>query len=210
VPRSGAMARRIVRDQEGVTLTELLIVISLLSVVVIAAYLLFDAVSGMADLVEAKSRATDQTKLAMERIIRELRQAQEIQDGGGAFAANLLPTDMSFYANVDRSSEAPELVRYRQSGVRLLRSVRYATVQVPPYGTYLPATPTETVVLSMMDLAITPVFAGLNTSETVTADKALISSVEIKLKNGATAGRRTSYCEMTTKVKVRSVQNAIK
>jgi hypothetical protein len=62
----------------------------------------------------------------------------------------------------------------------------------------------------MMDVAITPVFAGLNTSETATTDKALISSVEIKLKNGATAGRRTSYCEMTTKVKVRSVQNAIK
>jgi prepilin-type N-terminal cleavage/methylation domain-containing protein len=125
VLRYSAMARRIVREQEGVTLTELLIVISLLSVVVIAAYLLFDAVSGMADLVEAKSRATDQTKLAMERIIRELRQAQEIQDGGGAFAVNLLPGDMSFYANVDRSSEAPELVRYRQNGVRLLRSVRF-------------------------------------------------------------------------------------
>jgi prepilin-type N-terminal cleavage/methylation domain-containing protein len=188
VLRSGAMARRIVREQEGVTLTELLIVISLLSVVVIAAYLLFDAVSGMADL----------------------RQAQEIQDGGGAFAANMAPTDMSFYANVDRSSEAPELIRYRQSGARLLRSVRYGTLQVPSYGTYLPATPTETVVLSMMDPAVTTLFVGMNTSETATTDKALISSVEIRLRNGATAGRRTAYCEMTTKVKVRSVQNAIK
>jgi prepilin-type N-terminal cleavage/methylation domain-containing protein len=48
------MAKRIAREQAGVTLTELLIVISLLSVVVIASYLLFDSVSNMADFIEAR------------------------------------------------------------------------------------------------------------------------------------------------------------
>jgi prepilin-type N-terminal cleavage/methylation domain-containing protein len=202
------MAKRIAREQEGVTLTELLIVISLLSVVVIASYLLFDAVSNMADFIEARSRASDQTRLAMERIVRELRQAQEISEGGGAFAANMMATDMAFYADVDRSTLAPERVRYRLSGSQLLRSVSYSPTQFPPYGPY-PTTATETVVASMMDTATTPIFVGKDINEATSTARGLISSVEIRLRNGATAGRRTAYVEMTSKVKVRSVQNKI-
>jgi prepilin-type N-terminal cleavage/methylation domain-containing protein len=204
------IARRLAGRDEGVTLTELVIVMSLLSVVIIAAYLLFDAVNSMADVVDARSRATDQTRLAMDRIIREVRQGREISEGAGAFAS-MGANDVTFYSDIDHD-DAPELVRYRLLGTKLLRSVRQPTTGVPPYEPFLAAS-AETTLASQMDTATTPIFAYYDRQDppqpVASGQFGSISALEIHVRNGATVGRRTVYSDMLTWVKVRAVQNAI-
>jgi prepilin-type N-terminal cleavage/methylation domain-containing protein len=213
-----AMAQRfavVTRRDEGVTLPELLIVISLLTVVIFTAYLLFDALNGMTDRVEARVRASDEVRLTMDRITREIRQAQEISNGAGAFPAGCMnPRDISFYSDVDHDG-APEVVRYRVVGTALKRTVAQPTNQVPPYTPYLTASQ-ETTVTNLLDAtlaasgAIFEYYDRQDPPQPVTGGQVhRVSAVRVHVIGGAVVNRRSAYCDMETWVKVRSVNNAI-
>jgi prepilin-type N-terminal cleavage/methylation domain-containing protein len=212
----GTAATWAARD-EGVTLTELVIVMSLLTVVVFAAYMLFDAVSGMTDRVEARSRAADEARLALDRITRELRQAQAIstEEPGAFAAAGMGPRDIQFYSDVDHD-EAPELVRYRVVGTALKRSVAQPTNNVPPYTPFLTAS-AETTTASLLDAALASstgvifsYYDGADPPQPVGSGLVQdISAVQVHLIDGARVGAITAYVDVETWVKVRAVNNEI-
>lgn len=209
--RFGRAARR----DDGVTLVELVIVVSLLTVVILAAYMLFDAVNVMTDRVEARVRAVDEARVAMDRVTQEVRQAQEISDGNGAFAiGGMNPRDMSFYSDVDHDG-APELVRYRVVGLTLKRTVAQPTFEVPPYTPYLSAS-AETTVASQLDAtlaasgAVFEYYDRQDPPEMVTGGQVqLVSAARVHIIDGATVNRHSAYVDMETWVKVRSVNNEI-
>jgi type II secretory pathway component PulJ len=200
---------------EGVTLPELVIVISLLTVVTFTAYLLFDAVSGMTDTVEARTTAADEARLVLDRVTREVRQAQEISAEAGAFPiGGAGPRDIQFYSDVNHDG-APELVRYWVVGRALKRSVAQPSLSVPPFAPYGTASQ-ETTVARLLDATLASsgaVFEYYDRQDppvqVASGQVHLVSAVRIHIIDGATVNRRTAYVDVETWVKVRSVNNSI-
>ncbi len=203
------MWRRLHSD-EGYTLTELLVVTILMGMVLGLVYLVLGAVNSTADSLEARTIAADDNRMIMDRITRELRQAQEIVEGHGVFAT-AQPRQCSFYADVDHDG-VPELIQYRVQGNTLYRSEARATASVPPY-TY-GAFGSETVVAESLSGGFTGnVFTYYDNQDPAqeannghTED---ISAVKLRLVTGKTVNRKTAFVDLSTWVKIRSVHNTI-
>ena len=198
------------RSDDGVTLAELLVVMTLLVLVVSSSYLLMNTVSGWIDTVDARSRATDQARVMIDRITRELRQAVEITEGGGAFS-DAQPRRCAFYSDVDHDG-APELVTYRVQSKYLYRSVAEPSKTVPPYAPYGAAV--ETLVMSSVDSSWNGnVFTYYDRSdppaEVSPGHEEDVSAVSLRLVNYATVGKKTEFVDLSTWVKVRSIKNSI-
>jgi prepilin-type N-terminal cleavage/methylation domain-containing protein len=197
-------------DDSGVTLGELLVVMTLMGVVLAAAYTLTNALSGWTNRVDARVRASDEARLLMDRMTRELRQAVEVTDGGGAFT-QALPRQCAFYSDIDRDG-SPEIVSYRVAGNVLYRGVAEPSRVVPPYTPY--GTTVESVLVRSIDALWTgsaftyydrsdpPVQVSSGTPED-------ISAVSLRLVNSVTVGGVKGVADRSTWVKVRSVKNAI-
>lgn len=200
-------------DDAGVTLSELMIVIALMTIVVFAAYMLLEAVQVMSAETEARSAASDQTRIAMDRITRELRQAQEVVEGAGGFDLNLA-TDMRFFADIDGDS-GPERIRYwvPTGGSVLLRTVEQPSSNTPPYVTTANpwGTPSaDMTICSLLDTSAA-LFRYYDRSDAIVATGTVhsISAVQVRLRNGATVSRRTAYVLMESWLTLRAVNSAV-
>jgi hypothetical protein len=194
----------------GVTLSELLVIMTLMGVLLAATYTLTNALSGWTNRVDARVRASDDARVLMDRMTRELRQAVEVKDGDGAFT-QALPRQCAFYSDIDRDG-SPEIVSYRVAGNVLYRGVAEPSRAVPPYTPY--GTAVEAVLVRSIDALWTgsaftyydrsdpPVQVSSGTPED-------ISAVSLRLVNSVTVGGVTGVADRSTWVKVRSVENAI-
>ncbi len=197
-----------VSSDRGVTLVELLIVVSLLSVIMVTAYLLQGSATTMSDQIEARATAYDESRTAVDRITRELRQAVEITDKGGAFSV-AQPRQMEFYSDVDNDG-APELVKYDVASNGLRRRVFEPTTLVAPF-TYGSTESTSSIVIKVLDGSYGNVFTyydrldppGVATS----SDQA--SAVSLHLINSATVNGQTASVDVATWVKIRSILNSV-
>lgn len=206
-----ARRTRGVFSDAGVTLIELLTVVSLLSVVVAAAYMLFGSASAMSDQLEARAAAMEENRKGMYSITRELRQAVEITDAGGAFQA-AQPRQCEFYTDVDDDG-APELVKYRVHQGQLLRSVFEPTTQVAPY-TFGATGSAEQAIISSIDGSWNGnIFTYYDRSdppaEVNNGHKEDASAVSLRLINYATVNHKTAFVDLSTWVKIRSIHNSI-
>ena len=219
-PSTPRTLRRALRDG-GFTLTELLVVVSLLTIVVLAGWTLLDAATTIADQVDAKARVAEETRMAMDRLTTELRQAAELpgMEGAGVFSEISTGT-AAFYADVDHDGQL-ELVAYRRSGPRMTRSVTQPTFVngFPRYGT---AGAAQTVIFGLPSDWSEPIFTfwsrgnppgstvGTLTAVKLTqAEAASVSAVSVRLRNSVKVGRRTAYTDLETWIKLRSVQNSV-
>ena len=75
------------RDDSGLSLTELLVVSVLISVILAASYFLFGAASSMNNLAMARAIASDEAQRAVDQMSRDLRQAQENVAEKGVFVS---------------------------------------------------------------------------------------------------------------------------
>lgn len=196
----------------GFTISELTVAMTISFIVLLAGYMLLEVVSSSASAVQARGTAAEETRLALERIGRELRQAEEV--GGSAFYT-WGARDLSFYSDVDRD-DAPERVRYYVSGTRLLRSVAEPT-ELPPRGasSYGPEVVTNPALVNGLNSDWTgPVFTywaastatGIKVAATTAAQ---ICAVDARLYNGARDGRQTAYVDSTTEIRIRSVNSSL-
>jgi prepilin-type N-terminal cleavage/methylation domain-containing protein len=208
--------RRACGHDHGFTLTELLVAMSLSVLVIVAGYTLLDFTSRSANLVGAQAMAEDESRLALEQIGRTLRQAEEIgtNDTNRTAWVTWATRDLAFYSDYDRD-EVPELVRYYVSGNRLLQTVAQPTVVPPTASTSFGAAGAPKIIAAALDPSWTgPAFTyyaqSLDTSQPVRATSAAsISSVDIRLVDGATMGNVIKYVESTARIRVRSINSTI-
>jgi prepilin-type N-terminal cleavage/methylation domain-containing protein len=197
-----------VSSDAGFTLVELLVVVSLLSVVMATAYLLQGSASTMSDQIEARATAYDESRKAMDRVERELRQAVEITDKGGAFLT-AQPRQMDFYSDVDNDG-APELVKYGVASGGLTRSVFEPTTLVAPF-TFNSTASTSSVVIKTLDPGYGNVFTYYDRLDPpgVATSKDEASAVSLHIINSATVNGQTVHVDVATWVKIRSILNSV-
>lgn len=203
---------RVRQADAGFTISELAVAMTISFVVLLAGYLLIQMVSTSSNAVQARGIAEDETRLALERMGRELRQAEEV--GGSAFYT-WAPRDLSFYSDVDRD-ESPERVRYYVSGAQLVRTVAQPTV-IPPVSAAsfgVEVVSDSPLVRGLKSDWTGPVFvywAQSTTTATKVAATAVsqICAVDARLYNGALVGAATSYVDVTTEIRIRSVNSSL-
>jgi prepilin-type N-terminal cleavage/methylation domain-containing protein len=120
------------RGEAGFSLLELLIASVIFPVVLAAGYLVFTTLSGNYSSIAAQSEATSEAQQVLDTMVREIRQAQAITDGGGAIAT-ATATTCSFYADLDHDG-VPEEITYYVDGSDLYRAEWQASNPVYPYG----------------------------------------------------------------------------
>lgn len=203
------MKRRTLASDAGFTLTELLVVTMLMGMVLGLVFMVLGAVNAMADGLEARTIATDENRMVMDRVTRELRQAQEIVEGDGVFL-RAQPRQCAFYADVDHDG-VPELIEYRVTGHTLYRSETSSTVAVPPY-TY--GSPRSDVVITSVNGAwsgnVFTYYDNQEPAQEVSSEHPEdVSAVELRLINAKTVNKKTAFVDLSTWVKIRSVYNTI-
>ncbi|HEX9093705.1 MAG TPA: hypothetical protein VF902_06955 [Coriobacteriia bacterium] len=204
--------RHVRSRDDGTTLTELLVVCALLGVVLGAAWMLMDATREMSNYVEAKAQVSDETRVALDRITTEIRQAAEPtgREGSGVFS-EIATGAVGFFSDIDGDAQLERVV-YRRTGTKLTKSVTEPTIVDGVY-TYGAEGPAKTMVSGLRPDWSDPIFTYWSRTsppaQVAPADMALVSSVSIHIRNSATVGRRTAYSDLQTWVKVRSVFNSV-
>jgi prepilin-type N-terminal cleavage/methylation domain-containing protein len=199
-----------VRDRAsdgGFSLLELLIVTAILPVVLGAAYLVFMTMSGNYSTIAAQSEATSEAQRAMDTMVREIRQAQEITIDGGALEV-AQPTRCSFYADMDRDGK-PERISYYVDGTDLYRAVGMPTSQVYPYG-YVDGPATRVVNLTTSSAVVFTYFDD-GAPDTVDPNPvpAQVCAVGIRLSASRPAQNGQVAVEFTTRVRIRALFNSL-
>jgi prepilin-type N-terminal cleavage/methylation domain-containing protein len=201
------------RSDDGFTLVELVIVMSLLAMVLGAAYFVLNSVQTMSAKVSAREEASTNATGAIRRMTREVRQAEELltAEGDGVFKSNL-PQTMSFYVDLN-SDGTPERVTYYVSGRVLYRTQAAATV-TDPTATDFGSESTPVVILGNLDPSWTPnifsYYDNGNPPSTVSSSSSEdVAAVGITVVVLGGSGPTTATATSSTLVRLRSVQNEL-
>ena len=201
--------RRFLRADSGVTMPELLVTVGIMGYVISTAYFTMNMLAYYADYVEKETVLQADTRAVLDEMTRELRQAQEIQDGGGAFESAAARRAV-FYADLDHD-KVPERIEYRVVQDALQKTVSHASVPVYPYN--FAAGPTEVVLPDLQSSWTDPMFRYYNVSDPPTevpfGDTDEISAVEITLVSADMAADTEIAVDLSTWVKIRAVHNTL-
>lgn len=196
-------------DDQGFSLVELLISALLIPLILSAAYLSFGGMSSNYSKIEAGSEATSEAQRGLDTLVREMRQAQEIKDGGGAFES-ATATKASFYCDVDRDG-IPERVTYYVDGTDLYRALGEPSLAVYPYA--FVDGPAQRV-MNIGGMTSTVVFtyfdSGNAQMSSVTSDTlSTISAVSVHLSATRPSQGGLVSVDFSTRVKVRALFNSL-
>jgi prepilin-type N-terminal cleavage/methylation domain-containing protein len=189
-------------DERGFSLTELIITSAILPIVLGAAYLVFMTLSGNYSSVAAQSEATSEAQRALDIMVREIRQAQEVENGAGAVAV-AGPTMCSFYADLDRCG-VPERITYYVDGTDLYRVEAESSTQASPYA-YVDGTAKRVVNLTTTSQVVFTYYVESD-PDNPAAEPApgQVSSVGIRLSASRPAQNGQVAVDFTTRVKIRA------
>jgi len=217
---------RIKLDDRGLTLVELLVVSTLMSMVIVSTYLLLSTTQNVSSMSMAQSFAYDEAQHAVDTMTMEIRQAQENEEGRGAFTI-AEPNRVQFFLDTNGDGR-PELVTYYVDSGKLYRTVAPATNTEPPFSFGPPGV--ATIIISHLDSSTEAIFCyhGTEIDDTVvcvggykhgfstisTADpystSPKITMVGLYLVNQQSFGDRTVSVITDVLARVRSVQNIVK
>jgi len=199
-------------DEHGLTVAELSVVLGLMVILVAAVFMIMQATSRMADSSSARSIASDEVRIASGHVVSELRQAQELEDGLGAFGA-AEARRVVFFADIDHDG-SPERVTYYVDGRAIKRTIAEpVSTPVGPATGWLADSAPETL-LRNLDPAFTGAvfnyYSGGSSSTTLTGSSIpSIAMVRIHIVNAAHSGNVTATVEEAAFVKVRVVQSEV-
>jgi Tfp pilus assembly protein PilW len=190
------------RSQRGATLIELLVTILVGTALAAAVLIIFQSGLLGANSRQSQGRAQSAARLAVDRFVRDARQALSPDGGTTAPVAAASSTSVEFYVDPNRSATAtttsPTRVRYSLSGTQFVR-------QVYSGGAWSTA---EVLAQPVMNTASTPVFTAFDESGTAMASPvsspADVSAFRIDLLLGQKTGASSTTTELTTDVTLRN------
>jgi prepilin-type N-terminal cleavage/methylation domain-containing protein len=195
------------RGDPGFSLIELLIASVILPIVLSAAYLVFITLSGDYSSISAQSEATAEAQRAMDTLVRELRQAQQIEDGSGAFAVTQADR-CSFYCDVDLDN-VPERITYYTDGTDLYRVVAESTTHVFPYN-FVDGAAVRVVNLTTSSQVV---FTYYDVADPLTVDTtpnpASVCAVGVHLSASRPSQNGQVHVDFSTRVKIRALFNSL-
>lgn len=195
------------RCDVGFSLMELMLAVAILPIILGAAYQVFITLSGNYSTISAQSEATSEAQRAMDIMVREMRQAQEIEVGKGVFET-ATSSRAAFYADLDRDG-TPERITYYVDGADLYRAQAEPAQLVAPYGfvdgpaqRVVNLTTASAVVFTYYDM-IDPMVID------VTPNPPTVCAVGIHLSAARPAQNGTVAVDFATRVKIRAVFNSL-
>jgi len=164
----------------------------------------------MTDGTIARAAAADQSQQFIDRVGRELRQAQEDVENEGAFA-EIGPRRCVFYSDITGDA-VPERITYYVSGGAVYRTEAVCSDTVTPF-THFGAESAPRRIVSELDPAWSgAIFTYYNTSNVAqTSASAIptISRVDLVIRAYAKSGEREAVSFSTVTARLRSVQNSL-
>jgi hypothetical protein len=194
---------------DGFSLSEMMLTCVILPVTLAASFLVFQTLSTNYDTIQTKADITGDTQQVLDTMVREIRQAQEIASGGGAFSV-ATPSTCTFYSDIDHDG-VPERVSYYVNAGALYRVVGRAAISVFPYN-YVDAVPARVLDLGGGPSGIFTYYDNGVPPGTVTSSALLntIAVVGIDLRAAKASKSGAVSADMSTQVKVRSLFNSLK
>jgi prepilin-type N-terminal cleavage/methylation domain-containing protein len=201
---------KIIRNDRGMTLTELLVVMSLMSIVVAATYMLMNSVGALADSNIARAAAGDEAQMFVDRLGRELRSAMEAEEGEGAFEL-IAARKTIFYTDTD-SDAVPERVTYEvDADGTVYRKVALCedADSLPPFESFGADSAPQKVISKVDPSWAGAIFDYRDINGAATAVPKAVSLVNVEIHAHATSGgvSRTSMATLTARP--RSVHNSL-
>jgi len=209
---------KLLRDETGLTISELLVVVALMSLLLGVVYFVMNAAGAMADGSIARAAASDESQMFVDRVGRELRQAQDPLAHTqltpvGAFA-EIGARRCVVYTDVSGDNR-PEKVTYYESNGGMYRTVAVCTdapMAATGYTHFAsPGDPTKLVT------ELDPAWAGAvftyydstNNAQTSAAKIPTISRVDVVMRAHAKSGSREVVAASSVTARLRSVLNSL-
>jgi prepilin-type N-terminal cleavage/methylation domain-containing protein len=188
----GSGGSKLLRE-DGFSLVELMVTTMLLGIILGAAYMAIQLVTTVSDQVMARGEAQDRGQLALEKMVRELRQARIIYEDEAhgltefKFKYNTA-TRVSFYADSDANGTV-ERITYTCSGDKLMRAIANSGMTSPTPRDF--GADSVPVVLATIDPSVTTVFQYLDDSSPpiLVTNPDIVTAVRINLKTTARSGQ---------------------
>jgi len=198
--------------REGFTLVELLLGIALASIFAAALYGFFFAGLDSARSHQTQAIAQSSARTAIDRVVRDARQAISPDDGLTPPVLGLTATSLELFADPARATGAttprPQKVRYRVTGSQLVRERATPVGATPPfaYGAYGAR---EVLVEGVANGAV-PVFRavtaeGVPMPASVSGPQARdIAQISVRLRVAQRTGNAATTLELHTDVALRN------
>lgn len=198
------------RADSGLTVAELLVACALMGVLAGTMFLVLNTTENVSNVTQAQSIAADEARSGLDKMTRELREAQELEDGKGVFQT-AEPRRCVFWADTDADG-VPERVTYWVSGTTLYRSEARATSSMPPYtfgGDGAPSIIMRSLKPDWSGAVFTYLSEGDSPQVLGSSAIADMSVVKLEVVDRAAAGNKSVDVGETTWVKIRSVHNNV-
>lgn len=196
----------------GFTLVELLVGLVLAMIFAIALFGFFFAGMDRVRTHESQARAQMEGRTALDRLVRETRQAISPDDGLTPPIIAISPTTLEMYVDPSRAAASikprPEKVRYAIVGGQLVRESSSPVGASPPYA-YGPYARREVLIERLQNGAV-PAFRASTTEgyvlPTIPAPTQLrdIAQISIRLILSQKTGNADTTLELTTDVALRN------
>jgi len=173
----------------GFSLTEMMVVTSLLGMVLGAAYMVIGSVTTISDQIMAREQAQSTGQIAVEKMTREIRQAQVVQNPSGQsqyFGQAITGTSIVFFGDIDHNGWT-ERVTYSVVGGKLVRTVAMSTKQLAPTTTDFGADSAPQT-LAKVDPSLTTIFTPEDANAMPTAVQAKTTAIQLTLRTIAKSG----------------------
>ncbi len=199
------------RGDAGISVAELLVVLSILGFVITTMFLVANSASKMSDSTQALSQAREKAMRALDMISREWREAQSIQTTDNEWVAVEVaqPRRCSFYVDKGHDQDVERVTYFIEDGAL------YRSYAEPDSDGFAPDGPKE-LVLDQIDPEWSDAMFTYSTEATqaaVLADPQNhltdIDAVRVEVGNVATVGTRPRSARISTFIKLRSMNDPL-
>ncbi|WIV11017.1 prepilin-type N-terminal cleavage/methylation domain-containing protein [Proteiniborus sp. MB09-C3] len=172
-----------IRNQKGITLIELLIVVPLVAIIIMISYNLFFLSTKSFNYVKDTFNSSEDIRVFINNIQKEASQAKKaVEDNTVLFKpANSNNNVLYIYTDID-NDDIPELVRYRLEGNEMKRDIKKAANSKYPFKFTNPFTSEKVVLSNITNDGIFGEISYINTSQQSFGDRDNRRKVKVNIE----------------------------